>query len=95
MVDPVKHLLKRFPRQASDKVGSACRGACGSILGFFVNVWKRLAATVTARRKELTQIDFKDLLNPGSDRSQGGEGQQRPTMGDPTGVFCLCEGASF
>lgn len=48
-------------RQAGDRAGDACRSFCGGCVGSVVNGVKRLIATVGARRKELTQIDFKNL----------------------------------
>lgn len=52
-VDAIQH--------CGDSVGASCRRACGGCSSFAVNTWKRLVDTVAARRKELSQIDFKNL----------------------------------
>ncbi|NQU41282.1 MAG: helix-turn-helix domain-containing protein [Lentisphaerae bacterium] len=48
-------------RQAWDRAGASCRGACTGCVRFVVDRARRLASTVGARRKELTQIDFRNL----------------------------------
>jgi len=48
-------------QRLGDSVGAACRRACGGGSGFLVNTWKRLVDTVVARKRELSQIDFKNL----------------------------------
>jgi transcriptional regulator with XRE-family HTH domain len=48
-------------QQFGDSVGAACRRACGGGTGFVVRTWNRLVDTFRARKKELSQIDFRNL----------------------------------
>ncbi len=48
-------------QHSGDSIGAACRRALGGGSGLVVNAWKRLGDTVGARKRELTQIDFKNL----------------------------------
>ncbi|MDP6490752.1 MAG: helix-turn-helix domain-containing protein [Kiritimatiellia bacterium] len=48
-------------QSGADSVGAACRRACGGGTSLVVRTWSRLVDTFTARKKELSQIDFKNL----------------------------------
>ncbi len=48
-------------QQCGDYVGAACRRVCGAAADFVVQTWNRLVDAFKARKKELSQIDFRSL----------------------------------
>ncbi len=48
-------------QQFTDSVGASCRRACGGGGGVLAKAWKGLVDAVVARKRELSQIDFRNL----------------------------------